>query len=158
MLIILLSLKPIFKTALNNKTFCFNIYINQSTKMNRKHNPSASINNLVDWKRIVFTISYPELLIGKVVASHAEVARSIPSWPATAPIYTKHGRSSLLSVRVGGCDQSIGFTASDAIIRSWLWSTATRSSPLGYCGKLLQVVDNWPHIVIVDSPLGRSWP
>ena len=29
-----------------------------------------------------------------------------------------------------------------AIVRSWLWSTATRSSPLGYFSKLLQVVDN----------------
>ena len=27
-------------------------------------------------------------------------------------------------------------------LRSWLWSTATRSSPLGYFSKLLQVVDN----------------
>ena len=26
----------------------------------------------------------------------------------------------------GGCDQSIGSTVSDAIIRSWLWSTAIR--------------------------------
>ena len=37
----------------------------------------------------------------------------------------------------GGCDQSIGSTVSDAIIHSLLWSTATRSSPLGcfsnYC-------------------------
>ena len=32
----------------------------------------------------------------------------------------------------GGCDQSIGSTVSDAIVHSWLWSTATRSSPLGY--------------------------
>ena len=31
----------------------------------------------------------------------------------------------------GGCDQSIGSTVSDAIVRSWLWSTATTSSPLG---------------------------
>ena len=42
----------------------------------------------------------------------------------------------------GGCDQSIGSIVSDAIVRSWLWSTATRSSPLGYCSRLLQVVDN----------------
>ena len=34
------------------------------------------------------------------------------------------------------------FTVSDAIVRSWLWLTATRSSPLGYFSKLLQVVDN----------------
>ena len=30
----------------------------------------------------------------------------------------------------GRCDQSIGSLVSDAIVRSWLWSTATRSSPL----------------------------
>ena len=46
----------------------------------------------------------------------------------------------------GGCDQSIGSTISDAIVRSWLWLTATRSSPLGCFCTLLQVVDNWPHI------------
>ena len=28
--------------------------------------------------------------IGKVVASHAEVARSFPGWAETAPIYTMH--------------------------------------------------------------------
>ena len=44
----------------------------------------------------------------------------------------------------GGCDQSIGSTVSDAIVRTWLWLTAT-SSPLG-CFSILQVVDNWPHI------------
>ena len=42
----------------------------------------------------------------------------------------------------GGCDLSIGSTVYDAIVRSWLWSTATRSSPLGYLSRLLQVVDN----------------
>ena len=42
----------------------------------------------------------------------------------------------------GGCDRSIGYTVYDAIVRSWLWSTATRSSPLGYFSRLLQVVDN----------------
>ena len=31
---------------------------------------------------------------------------------------------------------------SDAIDRSWLWSTETRSSPLGYFSRLLRVVDN----------------
>ena len=33
-----------------------------------------------------------------------------------------------------GCDQSIGSTVSDAIVRSWLWLTATRNFPLGYFG------------------------
>ena len=47
----------------------------------------------------------------------------------------------------GGCDQSIGSTVSDAIVRSWLWLTATSSSPLGCFSTLLQVVDNWPHIL-----------
>ena len=42
----------------------------------------------------------------------------------------------------GGCDQSIGSTVSHDIVRSWLWSTATSGSPLGYFSKLLQVVDN----------------
>ena len=42
----------------------------------------------------------------------------------------------------GGCDQSIGSTVSDAIVRSWLWLTATRSSTLGCFSTLLQVVDN----------------
>ena len=59
----------------------------------------------------------------------------------------------------GGCDQSIGSTISDAKVRSWLWSTATRSSTLGYFSILLQVVDNRPpHSVVVDSPLAGSRP
>ena len=41
-----------------------------------------------------------------------------------------------------GVHQSIGSIVSDAIARSWLWATATRSSALGYFSKLLQVVDN----------------
>ena len=51
------------------------------------------------------------------------------------------------SVYGGDCDQSIGSAVSDAIVRSLLWSTATRSSPLGYFSKFLQVVDNWTHIL-----------
>ena len=52
-------------------------------------------------------------------------------------------------------DQSIWYTVSDAIVRSWLWSTSTNSSPLGtsvdyrrtsFSG-LLHVVDNSPHIL-----------
>ena len=46
-----------------------------------------------------------------------------------------------------GCDQSILPTVSDAIARSWFWSTATRSSPLGCFSRLLRVVDNRPHIL-----------
>ena len=49
----------------------------------------------------------------------------------------------------GNCPvyQSIWSTVSDAIVRNWLWLTATRSSPLGYFSKLLQVVDNWTDIL-----------
>ena len=42
----------------------------------------------------------------------------------------------------GECDQSIGSTVSDAIVRSWLWLTVSGSSPLGYFSTLLQVVNN----------------
>ena len=45
------------------------------------------------------------------------------------------------------CDQSIGSNSHDAILRSWLWSTATGSSPFGYFSILLQVVGNWLHIL-----------
>ena len=71
--------------------------------------------------------------IGKVVASHAEGCK-IES-RAVAELH----RFILCTIRSGGaahegggCDQSVGSTDSDAIVRSWLWSTATRSSPLGY--------------------------
>ena len=49
------------------------------------------------------------------------------------------------------------YTVSDAIVLSWLWLTATRSSPLGDYSRLLKVVDNWPHSVVVDSPLDGFW-
>ena len=54
-----------------------------------------------------------------------------------------------------GCDQSIGSTVSDVIVRIWLWSTATRSSPLGYFGRLLQVVDNCPTFCAIRFSSGR---
>ena len=85
--------------------------------------------------------------IVKVVASHAEVARSIPGWPETVPTYTVHEALRDYFPWGWGCDQSIISTVSDGIVRSWLWSTATRSSPLGYFSGLLQLVDNWPHIL-----------
>ena len=46
-----------------------------------------------------------------------------------------------------GCDQSIGSTVSDAIVRSWLWLTATRAPHWTTSVKLLQVVDHWTHIL-----------
>ena len=51
-------------------------------------------------------------------------------------------RSGRIAHEGGGSDQSIRYTVSDAIVFSWLWSTETRSSPLGYFSRLLQVVDN----------------
>ena len=83
--------------------------------------------------------------IGKVVSSHAAVACSIPA--EVALIYTMHEALRGTAHEGGGCDQSIESTVSDAIVGCWLWSTASISSPLGYFSKLLQVVDNWPHIL-----------
>ena len=65
------------------------------------------------------------------------------------------GRSGGTAHEGGGCDQSIGSTVSDAIIRSWLWLTATRSSSLGCFSTLLQVVDNRLHILCSRFSTGR---
>ena len=63
----------------------------------------------------------PEWPIGKVVASHAEgcnVARSIPA-VAELHRFILCTRRSGGTAHVGaGCDQSIGSTVSDAIVRS----------------------------------------
>ena len=64
-------------------------------------------------------------------------------FPAEAALmYALHEALRGTSHEGGGCDQSIGSAISDAIGHSWLWSTATRSSPLGCVNRLLQVVDN----------------
>ena len=76
--------------------------------------------------------------IGKVVARlpcMLKVATLQDRIPAVAELHrfilcTR--RSGGTAYEGGGCDQSIGYTVSDAIVRSWLWSTATRSSQLGY--------------------------
>ena len=61
-----------------------------------------------------------------------------------APIYTMH-EALRGTAHVGwGCYQPIGSTVSDARVRSWLWSIATRSSTLGNFSRLLRVVDNDP--------------
>ena len=79
-------------------------------------------------------------LSGRKVASHAAVTRSSP---AEVALFILCMRCSGGTVHEGGeCDQSIGSIVSDAIVRSWLWLTATRSSPLGCFSRLLQVVDN----------------
>ena len=49
--------------------------------------------------------------------------------------------------RVRSNGQSIGSTVSYAVVHSWLWSTATRNSHWATSVALLQVVDNWPHIL-----------
>ena len=69
-------------------------------------------------------------------------ARSSPA--EVALIYTVHValRGYCPAHEGGGWDQSILSTVSDAIVNSWLWLTATRSSPLGCFSTLLQVVDN----------------
>ena len=49
-----------------------------------------------------------------------------------ALIYTAaRGAQGVLPMSVGGATSQLDLV-SDAIVRSWLWSTATRSSPLGY--------------------------
>ena len=78
--------------------------------------------------------------IGKVVASHAEVSRSVPA--EVALIYTMHEALKGFAHEGRECVQSIGSTVLDAIVRSWLWLTATMSSALGRFNRLLQVVDN----------------
>ena len=71
------------------------------------------------------------------------------SWGCTDLYYALGPRRSGGTVHEGGwCDQSIGSTVSGAIVHSWLWSTPTRKSPLGYFTGLLEVVDNyWRHIL-----------
>ena len=79
--------------------------------------------------------------IGKVVASHAAVA-PFDSRLGCTDLYYARGGSGGTAHDGGGCDQSIGSTVSDAIVRSWFWLTATRSSLFGCFSTLLQVVDN----------------
>ena len=70
-----------------------------------------------------------------MVASHAAVARSSPA--ECTDLYYAPGAQGVLPMRVGGATSQLESTVSDAIVRSWLWLTATRSSPLGcfsnYC-------------------------
>ena len=68
------------------------------------------------------------------------VRRSSPA--EVALIYTMHEALWGTAYEGGGCDRSIGSAVSDAIVRSWLWLTATRSYLLICFSTLLQVVDN----------------
>ena len=90
--------------------------------------------------------------IGKVVASHAEgckVARSNPGSVAERHRFILCTRRSESTAHkaVGAISQLD--LPSDAIARSWLWSTATRSSPLGY-------VRNYCKLLIID-PMHILW-
>ena len=67
-------------------------------------------------------------------------------WGCT-DLYYARGAQGILPMKVEGTNSQLDSTVSDAIVRSWLWLTATRSSPLGFFSTLLQVVDNLPHIL-----------
>ena len=73
--------------------------------------------------------------IGKVAASHAEGSKVARLNNIAAELHrfilctTRSGGTGHVG---GGCDQSIGSTVSDAMVLSWLWSTAIKSSALGY--------------------------
>ena len=87
-----------------------------------------------------------------------KVAASIPGRGCT-DLYCARGAHEKLRMRVGDYGQSIGSTVSDAIVRSWLWSTTTRVCPFGYLSSI--TASSWsfiPQSVVVDYPLGDSWP
>ena len=120
-------------------------------------NPLAGI----DWS---YVLNFPSfaLFLSSFLRSNYVLTCSIPSSMDTcsspgccskscdlSPAFTPcHMWSSWGTAHEGeGCDQSIGLTVSDAIVRIWLWSTVNRSSIFGYFSRLLQVVDSWPHIL-----------
>ena len=83
------------------------------------------------YSKILFHFYIQRGRIAKVVVSHAEGCKVARSNRAVAELH----RFIICTRRSGGnahegwgCDQSIGFSVSDSIVRSWLWSTATNSS------------------------------
>ena len=73
--------------------------------------------------------------IGKVVASYAERCKVDCRHRLHRFIMcTRRSRGTAHEGEVNG--QSIGSIISDAIVRRWLWSTATRSCPLDYFSSL----------------------
>ena len=86
------------------------------------------------FRSLLLLISYPEWPHRQGGCSHAAVARGVPLMLHGFILCT--WRAGGTAREGGGCDQSIGS------IRSWLWLTATRSSPLGCFSTILQVVDN----------------
>ena len=67
---------------------------------------------------------------GRTFAAHLECSKSCDLQPALH--YAIRRAQGVRPCVECGCDQSIGSTVSDAIVRSLLWAIATRSSPLGY--------------------------
>ena len=103
-----------------------------------------------------FSISYiVSWVAARGLPRMLKVARSNPGSGWAAPIYTMHEALRGTAHEDGGCDQSIGSTVSDAIVRSWLWLTATMSFPLGCFSTLLQVVVNWPTFIGSRFSTGR---
>ena len=50
-------------------------------------------------------------------------------------------------MRVGGVTSQLDLPSMTPLSVAWLWSTETRSFPLGYFSRLLQVVDILPYIL-----------
>ena len=65
----------------------------------------------------------------------------IPTVTERTDLYYARGAQGVQPMRVG-VPPVIWIYVPDAIVRRLLCSTATRSSPLGYFSRLLQVVDN----------------
>ena len=65
----------------------------------------------------------------------------LPAHAACTDLYCARRAQGVLPMRVGVNGQSIRSTISEVIVRSWLWSIATRSCPLATSVALLQVVD-----------------
>ena len=83
---------------------------------------------------------------GKVVASPAAVARSIPGWGCT-DLYYARGAQGVLPMRVGGATINWIYRLRRHCSLLGVVDCNYRSSPLGYFSRLLQVVDDWPHIL-----------
>ena len=77
---------------------------------------------------------------------HAFCGCTFESRRGCADLYYARGAQGVLLMRVGGATSQLDLV-SDAVVRSLLWLTATRGSPLGCFSTLLQVVNNWPHIL-----------
>ena len=78
--------------------------------------------------------------IGKVVASHAAVARSIPL--RCTDLYCARGAQGVLPMRVGGATSQLDQPSLTPMSVAGWFLTATRSSPVGCFSALLKVVDN----------------